>query len=426
MALSAEQKYRLLLDISHAIRDTLDLDEILGHLLDSVRTVLGYDAAGIFVLNPDREAGRGQAPAPVIAGIAQRGFDPHPIEEDRMLFKGLGIIGHVIRTGECVVVSDVRQDLRYVEGRRSTLSEITIPIQRQGRPIGALDLESDRPGAYGPDDLEVLRFFADAAAISIEKAMLHRQLMERRRVEDQLRTAQEVMARLLPEGPPTLSGYDLAGLCLPTFAIGGDYLDYIPLPDGRLGLAVADVCGKGIPAALIMATFRALLRSLAHAGLGPAPLMGVVSRQLFDCTRAESFVTAFYGALDPASGRFDYARAGHNPPLWVRADRSVRRLEEGGGVLGIAGDARFDAGTATLAPGEGLLFYTDGVVELTGPGEEEFGLPRLENLAAESLGGGAAAALDRIVRATREFSGAETYMDDFTLMAVRRLPRAGG
>ena len=422
MALSAEQKYRLLLEISHAIRDTLDLDEILGHLLDSVRTVLGYDAAGIFILNRDREAVPGGPPRPVIAGIAQRGFDPHPIEEDRMLFQGLGIVGHAIRTGESVVAPDVRLDPRYVEGRRSTLSEITVPIQRQGRPIGALDLESDRPCAYGPDDLEVLRFFADAAAISIEKAVLHRQLMERRRVEEQIRTAREVMARLLPEGPPAVPGYDLAGLCIPTFEIGGDYLDYIALPDGCLGLVVGDVSGKGIPAALIMATFRALLRSFAHAGLDPAPLMQAVSHQLHDCTGPETFVTAFYGALDPASGRFIYARAGHNPPLWIGTDGSARHLEEGGGILGSFEETPFEAGAITLAPGDALVLYTDGVVEITDPSEEEFGGRRLAQVVVDSLGGGSQAILDRIVRSTRAFTGAEAYADDFTLMIVRRLP----
>lgn len=426
MVFTAEQKYKLLLEISHAIRDTLDLDDILGRLLDTVQTLLGFDAAGIFILNRETGPARPGGIRPAIAGIAQRGFDPHPIEEDQMLVQGLGIIGHVIRTGECVVAPDVREDPRYIVGRRATRSEIAVPIQQQGRPFGALDLESDRSNAFGPDDLEVLRFFADAAAISIDKAMLHRQLMEQRRVEDQLRTAREVVARLLPEAPPEVSGYDLAGLCLPAFEIGGDYLDYFFLPDGRLGLVVADVSGKGIPAALIMATFRALLRSHAHAGLEPAPLLAAVSHQLYDCTGPETFVTAFYGALDPASGRFVYSRAGHNPPLWIGAGGSVRRLEEGGGLMGIAEEASFHSGEVAIAPGDALVLYTDGVVELTSTNEEDFGLPRLEDLALNAREAGARALVDRVIQSTREFSGAESYSDDFTLMILRRLPGAAG
>jgi sigma-B regulation protein RsbU (phosphoserine phosphatase) len=116
---------------------------------------------------------------------------------------------------------------------------------------------------------------------------------------------------------------------------------------------VADVSGKGIPAALIMATFRALLRSHAHAGLEPAPLLSAVSHQLYDCTGLETFATAFYGELDPASGRFTYSCAGHNPPLWIGTGGIVRRLEEGGGIMGIAEETPFQSGEITLAPGTG-------------------------------------------------------------------------
>ena len=149
-----------------------------------------------------------------------------------MFLQGKGIIGHVIATGEYVVAPDVDREPRYVVGRQATRSEIAVPIALHQRTIGALNLESDRRRAYSEHDVELLRFFANAAALSIEKAMLHRKLLERRFIEGQLQIAHDVQRRLLPRQSPEVAGYDIAGLSLPTYDIGGDYYDYIPLPDG--------------------------------------------------------------------------------------------------------------------------------------------------------------------------------------------------
>lgn len=156
MDLTLEKKYQLLLDISHKVRDTLDLDEIMEHLLDTVKTVLDYDAAGIFVLNQDLVRGRHESTLGMIAGVARRGFDPNPPEEDDMLMRGQGVIGYVIQHCKSLVVPDVRQDPHYIQGRRATRSEIAVPIIRNERAIGALNLESDRPAVYTPGDVEVL------------------------------------------------------------------------------------------------------------------------------------------------------------------------------------------------------------------------------------------------------------------------------
>src|SRR5512143_676599 len=150
MDLTTEKKYQLLLDLSHKVRDTLDLDEIMQHILDAIKSVLHYDAAGIFVLNQDLVRGRHESPLGMIAGIARRGFDPNPPEGDDMLMRGQGITGDVIHNCHSVIVPDVRLDPRYVQGRRATLSEIAVPIIRNGRAIGALNLESDRLSAYTP------------------------------------------------------------------------------------------------------------------------------------------------------------------------------------------------------------------------------------------------------------------------------------
>ena len=377
MKLSSEQKYQLMLDISQKVRDTLDLDHILDHLLDAVKSVVDYDAAGIFVLNQDLVHGRHETPPEMIAGISRRGFDVGPPEEDAMLMHGQGITGYVIRNSQSVVVPDVRLDPRYIQGRHEILSEIAVPIILNERAIGALNLESDRLSIYTEDDIEVLQIFADAAAISIEKAMLHKQLLEQELIRKQLETAQEVQSRLLPTRAPILPGYDIAGICIPAYEIGGDYFDYISLSPNRLGLAVADVSGHGIPAALVMTAFRALLRTQARGTLGPVNMANTINRLLPEFTGDNHFVTVVYAILEAPSGNLTYISCGHPPPLLLHADGKDEKFDQHNTALGIFQNLHYADSRAQMAIGDILILYTDGVLELMNPQGEAFGAQRL-------------------------------------------------
>ena len=418
--LTAEAKYRLLLDLSRRVRGTLDLGETLDRLLDLVRSVVAYDAAGIFVLNEDVFSG--QRRRELIAGVARRGFDEHPPEADPMLTRGLGIVGHAIRTGECVVAPDVRLDSRYVVGRASTLSEVAVPIRVGERTIGALNLESDRCGAFGDAHLETLRFFADAAAVAIDKAMLHRSLLEKQQLEAQLRLAHQVQSRLLPQAPPAVDGWDLASVYIPSWELAGDYFDFLPLPGGRLGLVIADVAGKGVPAALIMATFRALLRAHVASGAPVSAVADDLNRLLRAECRPHGFVTCFLAVLDPPTGHLTYVNCGHVPPLLVTPSGGAEELAEGGPVLGVFEKAVYVSREVTLEAGAALVLHTDGVVEARGPGGEELGVDRLRTLVAGGLARGARAVAEDVVAAVRNFTGAEGFEDDFTLVVVERRP----
>lgn len=418
--LTADAKYRLLRDISYRIRDTLDLKVILNHLLDTVHQVLPYDAAGIFVLSRDIFRIPSHRDRTLIAGIAQRGFDQRPEDLDPMLMEGKGIIGEVIQTGESVIVPDVRLDVRYVAGRAATRSEIAVPIIRDGRPVGALNLESDRLNAFDEKDIEVLQFVADAASISIQKSILHTEILEKRRIDDQLQIAGELQARLLPAGPPEIDGYAIAGVCTPAYEVGGDYFDYFHLADGRLGVVVADVSGNGIGAALLMSSFRALLVPGARAGVSPAALMGQMNSLLPEFARKRDFITAFYGILDIAGGAFTYANCGHNLPLLVRADGRIEHLTQSGPSLIILPGAQYETGTVVLHEADLLVLFTDGVVEVFDSQRQEFGNGRLEEVARRSREGSAGDVLEDIVAATRSFSGSEIPHDDFTLVVIKR------
>jgi phosphoserine phosphatase RsbU/P len=422
MKLTPEKKYRLILDIAQKVRDTLDLDQIMEHLLDVVKAVLEYDAAGIFVLNQDLVHGRNKHPPEMIAGICRRGFDPGPPEEDAMLMHGHGITGYVIRNCQSLVVPDVRLDARYIQGRRETLSEITVPVIVNERAIGALNLESDRLGAYTNDDVEVLQFFADAAAISIEKAMLHKQLLEQELLGRQLETAKEIQSRLLPHSPPRLPGYDIAGICIPTFEIGGDYFDFIPLSRSRLGLAIADVAGHGIPSALVMTAFRALLRTKARGRSGPANIATGINRILPEFTGENQFVTALYAILEAPSGQLTYVNCGHPPPLLLRVNGEIEQFDPQNIALGVFPDVHLSDEKNRMYAGDILILYTDGVTELMNQEGESFGIQRLVQVIRENQPSAAAELVSKLIEATRVFSKNSGFVDDLTLVIVRREP----
>jgi len=417
--LSSEIKYRLLLAISQEISRSLDLPDVLKHLVAYVRTAVGYDAAGIFVLNR-RVSITADAGANLIAGMATVGFAADPNPDDEMLGSGKGIVGHVILTGETVIAPDVGRDPRYVCGRQSTRSEIAVPITSNTRVIGALNLESDSFDAYSSEDAELLEFFATAAALAIEKAMLHHQALETERLRHQLDIAREVQTCLLPGRPPSVSGYDIAGVCLSSLEIGGDYFDYLPFRDGRLGLVIADVSGKGVPAALIMATFRAALRTEIRREHNIPRVLGEVNGILRHSMGSSRFVTAVCGVLDPRDGSMTYVNCGHNPPVLLRADGTRTLLDHGVGALGLFRGAPPDTATVMLAPEDVLVFYTDGVVETWDSHDNDYGLPRLEQVVRQSADLDAGAVIDRIVASTQAFTGRTSYDDDFTVMIVRR------
>ena len=418
--LSAEEKYQLLRDISFKIKDTLDLNVILNHLLDSLKSVINYDAAGIFVLNEDIEHPDYHFPGQKIGGIAKRGYEEHPVESDKMLSEGKGIIGYVINSKESLIIDDVRKDNRYIEGRKKTLSEVAVPIIKNKKAIGALDVESDQLSAFDHHHLEILQFFADAAAISLEKAILHHQILEKKKLEEQMQIAKDVQTSLLPARSPEIIGYDIAGICIPTYEIGGDYYDYIQLDNQNLAIVIADVSGDGIPAALIMSAFRALLHSQIKADNNPFEIMNVLNQQIPIVSRKRDFISVFYAKLNFKEHTCTYTNCGHNPPMLLRSNGKMELLEQGSAALNILTDAKFISGSVKLEQGDQIIFYTDGVTEVFNTDNVEYGFERLKKIILESKDQSASEIITNIVNSTKAFSGTTLFRDDFTIIVLKR------
>src|SRR5438270_8409211 len=246
------------------------------------------------------------------------------------------------------------------------------PIISNSEVIGVFDLESDELNAYSNDDLEVLMLLASQVAIIIEKVMLHDQLIEKQRLETQLEVARQVQLELLPARDPELEGFDISAYNYTTEEVSGDYYDWVKIYDDQIGLVIADVSGKGVPAALLMAFLRASLRAATHIGYSPHISMAKVNYLLWESIERNQFITAFYGVLDASNRTLAYTNAGHNPPLLMNADGTAHFMERGGLPLGMFRNTRYYEYYQSIEPGQLLVLYTDGVTEAMNANDEDY------------------------------------------------------
>jgi phosphoserine phosphatase RsbU/P len=416
--LSVVDKLRLLLDITKKISRSLNLEEVLNLVMDTLGSVIPYDAAGIYIIDRDRAArSRGEG---VFRAEAVRGYDIEDLKELRLKI-GEGIIGHVAQTGEPVISPDVRRDPRYVNARGETKSEMVAPVISNNEVIGIFDLESDDTNAYNDDDLQVLLLLASQVAIIIEKVMLHEQLVEKKRLEGQLEVARQVQLELLPGTDPSLEGFNIAAYNFSTEEVSGDYYDWVRIYEDQIGFVIADVSGKGVPAALLMAFLRASLRANIHIGYAPNVSMSKVNFLLWESIERNQFVTAFYAILDASNKTLAYTNAGHNPPLLMDPDGSARYIERGGLPLGMFKDTRYYEYYLAIEPGQIIVLYTDGLTEAQSPSGEEFGRERLEKVVRAGRHLKARELIKFIHKDVMEWTGHRGANDDITLFIIKAL-----
>jgi sigma-B regulation protein RsbU (phosphoserine phosphatase) len=401
----------VLLEITRALASPLDLDGVIAAIFSSLRQVVDYDAGAIYLVNRHTHA---------LEIVSTYGY-PEGADDAFILEVGQGIVGWVAKTGEPVIVPDVSRDPRYVAARPETRSEIATPMVMEGRTIGVFNLESDLDDAYHDGHLELLSAFAAQAAVAVERARFAADVLERRRLEKELAIAREIQQSFLPSAAPVVPGFDIAGTTLTHDQVGGDYYDFIPVSESRLGLAIADVSGKGIPAALIMAGFRMGLLAEIRNEYALRAVMRKVNLLLHESTERDKFVTAFYGVLDWKHGMLIFSNAGHNPPILLHRDGTTDRLAEGGVALGVLPDARYEERPVALAVGDVLLLYTDGVSEAENDMHEQFGESRLEGVLRHNASRPAAEIRQAVVDAVLRWTGDRGPTDDLTLVVVRKV-----
>lgn len=418
MAHFPEDRLALLYRVSQAFNSSLELEAVLDAVMDEVIAATRAERGFIMLRDDD-----GQLTPRTARGLDQRDIAAPAFQVSR------GIVERVAQEGRPLLTSDAQSD-SWLRNRASVMALglraiLCVPLALKDKRIGVVYVDNRlHAGIFTPADLELLTAIAASAAAAIENARLYQVAVEKGRLERELQVAREVQASLLPRAVPRLPGWDIAAHWQPAREVAGDYYDFIPGPDGALGLVIADVTDKGMPAALFMATTRTTLRaSLNPAALGAASLteaLAQANRLICADSVNSMFVTLIYVRL-PTDGDLVCVNAGHNPALVYHpaADR-FEMFWRTGLPLGVQPEARFDQHVFALDPGDLLLLYTDGLPDALDPAGQEFGLERVRALLRQHAARPAGEIVRALAEAVAAHAGEAALFDDITLLLARR------
>jgi len=283
-----------------------------------------------------------------------------------------------------------------------------------------VDTRVDR-GPFTTDTLHLLTHLASLAGSRMESRRLLERSQEADRLGRDLDQAAKIQSRLFPASAPEIPGYAIHGISEPCKSVGGDHLDYFPLGDGRIAIALGDVAGKGLPAAFIMCSLHSSLRALARSLTCPAATMTALSRLLAHDLPTNRFVTLFYGILDPLTHTLTYVNAGHCPPLLIHADSRIEELVVSGLPAGILNEGEYTHDVVSFLPGDQLVTFSDGIPEATNAGGEFFGNQRIRQSLEHHHRRPPASLVDALLHAMETFHGSTPQEDDITVMALQRL-----
>lgn len=340
-----------------------------------------------------------------------------------------GIIGRGTSLVEPVHVLDVKSHEAMVnrpEIYSDDVSMMISPLSYAGKDIGVLAVaRRHEDGDFSHNDFAVFRSVAEQSAFAIGNARVHRDANEKKSIEGELRNAREVQRVLLPQEDPKVTGFRINGTNLPAKIISGDYYDYIELNDGKLGVVIADVSGKGVPAGLLMAMCRSLLRAVSMTNASPSAVLAAVNGYLFPDIREDMFISLIYAVLDPETGSMTFARAGHEPAIVYRKSTGMVEISKPRGLaIGIDSGAVFERVTKDevihLDSGDCILLFTDGVKEALDSQDEEFGMDRLAEIFREKAKIGAEAVVEGVQESVSDFTGDGPQLDDVTIVAIEK------
>ncbi|HLH43973.1 MAG TPA: SpoIIE family protein phosphatase [Bryobacteraceae bacterium] len=332
----------------------------------------------------------------------------------------------VLKNKESLLVRDAQLDTA-LQGQMSIVQQrvrgiIAVPLQTNDRVIGLLYLDSPMiVHEFTREDLNLLTVMANVAAIRIEHARLNEVEEAERQMARDMQQAAQIQARLLPSAPPVAAGLDIAGKTVACRTVGGDYYDFLKFPDGRVGMLVGDVAGKGMPASLLMSSLQARVQVLFEDGGDLANKIARLNKTTCQNCPENRFITFFMAVADPATGELAYVNAGHNPPLLVHDSGNFTALEGGGMILGIMPKAAYEERRAKVLPGDVLVLFSDGVTEAADPHGQEFGEQRLAALVRALRERPSAEIVDHVLQAVASFSEGAPAADDITVVVARRV-----
>jgi len=425
-----EQAYAsaALLQVAQAVVSLSDLDEILGTIVRILPILVGVERAALFTWQAERGNFSLAQSYNLPETLSQRAFLPQefPLLAAALERGGAPVLCAQAHLGPenwpALVPGAGGEEENFLAGEERLL--MAFPLMMKGEPLGVLLTEEALGGRrFRRRRLEILNGVAQQAALAMQNDLFQRETRTRERLETEVQLARQIQSAFIPDILPQAEGWQLAAGWRTARQVGGDFYDAFELPQGRIGLFIADVADKGVPAALFMALTRTLVRAAVLETDSPAEALRRVNNLLYPDCQQGMFVTAVYGVLEPESGKFTYANAGHNPPLYFDHLAQASRLTRTGMALGVLEDLEISERSLILGPDESLFLYTDGVTEAFAPDGQMFGeerlLPALQNAAS------AQAMLDAVNAALAAFCGDIQPSDDITMIGVMRRKNDG-
>ena len=411
-------------ELSQVVASNTELKPILDWIVQKTTGMLRADEGSIKLRGPDQN--EQPSAKTFISKRSEPGSWPPPVS--------MSVMGYLLQRGEPLATVDLLDDPRFagLKGYDCRVRAVlAVPLKVENRITGMLAVTNTTPGrVWTPEEIQLLSIVAANSADVLERARLRAEALdkerleaENQRMERELSLARDIQMGLVPAAPLRAGPWEVLGRVVPARQVGGDYFDYFKLGEGRFGLTIADVSGKGVPAALLVSNVQASLRAYCDGRRPLSEAIREINRGVARTAAGGKFVTLFYGEVDHRRGLLRYTNAGHNYPLVRRADGSLEELQEGGLPLGLFDNATYEEGEVPFAKGDALLLYSDGVSEAADSLGGEFSEERLRSLWQACAGLPAAEAVARLFAEVERFRGSAGQSDDITAVVVS--PPAG-
>jgi len=403
----------LLFEATRLLNSTLDLAELLELILKIARTEVKADRGTVYLVDSKNKQ---------VWSIVAQGLDH---QEIRVPF-GHGVAGRVAVTGEIINVEDA-YSLDYFERSFDqktgyhTRSLLCVPIRHSsGYIVGVIQLLNKIEGRFDEEDEDFLLKLSGHMAMALENARLHRDALEKQRLERELEMARGIQRSLLPDSPPVIPGYDLAVMNEPCYEVGGDYYDFLSLGPQTLLLVIADVEGKGVSSALVMSNLQATLRALVMHLHSLEVLALSLNEMMYNDTKSRKYLSIFMGLVDTRRNGLHYINAGHVPPILINGETGEHKLlQDGGTVVGLFPTAEYERGSAKLNPGDVLVTSTDGITEASNADDEEYGYERLAQCVSRNRHKTAEQIIEAVLEEVRGYAVGGVHVDDKVLMVLK-------
>ena len=412
-----------LLQVAEAVNSLTDLNEILDTIVRLVPLLVGVDSVFILVWDDERQIFQA-GPSYGVSTMGRGLVETLEIDRDEFLNMSPQLTSDLSLPRLPNAAYYTLRVPAWLEVVLNTATAFSFPLVARGRLVGAkiVGLRRDRPGQtpFSSRRINILNGIAQQAATAVVNNQLYKESADRARLQQELDVAHTIQASFLPDGSPNMPGCSVATYWQAARQVGGDFYDFLPLKDDKWGVVIADVADKGVPAALFMALSRTILRTVAFNRDDPALVLMRANEIIGREARSDLFVTVFYGVWDPATERFTYANAGHNPPLLLQPNGTFQPLPGHGVALGVLPETHMKSQSMALRPGETIILYTDGISEALNEDFDEFGLERLQVAARAAARRPAAEIVRHITDSIRDHTGQTPQFDDMTLIVLKR------